>query len=440
MDFDALDELEAGRDASAHVQKEPRAAAKLPDAPGDASPPLPPGDGQNGDVPGLDELLARLDAEDEIEAADPEGTGVGGLRVVSAAELRAKLTEEPAAVAPEPLPEPPTEVPALDELLRKLDADESVLAVEAAPLAHPAGSGPPRPGYYTATQEQVEAVREKFKTLDMRENPALRGKHMSHRDRVIERIFKARALTRAKAKAKAKAKADGERASSRDGAAARPPSDLRDHRCPEPQDARGAPRTERLPGMRSNPKPAKPAAPPPSPPESGAGFGAGLKGGFLAGGKEARQKRAIAEKAPAPAPQVPAAPARSAAPARDTLEETVMCGKCGMDVATKPLRCSRCQVIYYCSPECQKSDWKRHKPFCVVGGPPDPGAGGVASSSNAPYPSAAPVPSKPTAASMTPKHREEPTPSQREQEQHIPSMEEILAQLDAEEAAEALGR
>jgi len=27
--------------------------------------------------------------------------------------------------------------------------------------------------------------------------------------------------------------------------------------------------------------------------------------------------------------------------------------------------CSRCRLIYYCSPECQKKDWKNHKDYCI---------------------------------------------------------------------------
>ena len=28
------------------------------------------------------------------------------------------------------------------------------------------------------------------------------------------------------------------------------------------------------------------------------------------------------------------------------------------------MQCSRCRMAYYCSKECQKDDWKSHKPFC----------------------------------------------------------------------------
>lgn len=31
----------------------------------------------------------------------------------------------------------------------------------------------------------------------------------------------------------------------------------------------------------------------------------------------------------------------------------------------KPLRCSRCKEVYYCSVECQKNDFKNHKKICI---------------------------------------------------------------------------
>ncbi|CAB1098062.1 unnamed protein product [Ectocarpus sp. CCAP 1310/34] len=38
------------------------------------------------------------------------------------------------------------------------------------------------------------------------------------------------------------------------------------------------------------------------------------------------------------------------------------CAKCGK--SGKPLQCSRCRNVSYCSKECQRQDWKSHKPSC----------------------------------------------------------------------------
>ena len=38
-----------------------------------------------------------------------------------------------------------------------------------------------------------------------------------------------------------------------------------------------------------------------------------------------------------------------------------VCNKCGNPGT---LRCSKCKKVYYCSKECQKSDWKTHKLSC----------------------------------------------------------------------------
>ncbi|MCJ1252019.1 hypothetical protein MMC30_009257 [Trapelia coarctata] len=42
--------------------------------------------------------------------------------------------------------------------------------------------------------------------------------------------------------------------------------------------------------------------------------------------------------------------------------EVMLCGTCGqMDDVKK---CKGCGVVAYCGKECQKKDWKTHKPFC----------------------------------------------------------------------------
>ena len=37
------------------------------------------------------------------------------------------------------------------------------------------------------------------------------------------------------------------------------------------------------------------------------------------------------------------------------------CGQCGKLSETK---CARCKMIYYCSKDCQKNNWKKHKKVC----------------------------------------------------------------------------
>ena len=40
------------------------------------------------------------------------------------------------------------------------------------------------------------------------------------------------------------------------------------------------------------------------------------------------------------------------------------CYHCKNGFAAKRLRCSRCKRVYYCSAQCQKSNWKLHKKMC----------------------------------------------------------------------------
>ena len=43
------------------------------------------------------------------------------------------------------------------------------------------------------------------------------------------------------------------------------------------------------------------------------------------------------------------------------------CGGCGIwqsHTEVKLDRCSVCRLVYYCSKECQKQDWKAHKQCC----------------------------------------------------------------------------
>ena len=49
-----------------------------------------------------------------------------------------------------------------------------------------------------------------------------------------------------------------------------------------------------------------------------------------------------------------------------TLEQCVNCGQLGLINREQTLKaCGRCKCVRYCSPECQKSHWKRHKEDCV---------------------------------------------------------------------------
>lgn len=50
----------------------------------------------------------------------------------------------------------------------------------------------------------------------------------------------------------------------------------------------------------------------------------------------------------------------------DSTQKT--CAKCHKTQADVPLplkRCAKCQNQWYCSRDCQKADWKAHKPFCA---------------------------------------------------------------------------
>ena len=47
-----------------------------------------------------------------------------------------------------------------------------------------------------------------------------------------------------------------------------------------------------------------------------------------------------------------------------------MLKECGEDSCKKTggMNCSRCKMVSYCSKECQKKDWKRHKKSCNADG------------------------------------------------------------------------
>lgn len=41
-----------------------------------------------------------------------------------------------------------------------------------------------------------------------------------------------------------------------------------------------------------------------------------------------------------------------------------LCGALRCGLSTADLKCARCQGVFYCNAQCQKADWKRHKPYC----------------------------------------------------------------------------
>lgn len=47
----------------------------------------------------------------------------------------------------------------------------------------------------------------------------------------------------------------------------------------------------------------------------------------------------------------------------------VYCAACGETLNSKS-RCGKCKSVFYCSRECQRADWKRHKHSCSSGQPP----------------------------------------------------------------------
>jgi hypothetical protein len=65
---------------------------------------------------------------------------------------------------------------------------------------------------------------------------------------------------------------------------------------------------------------------------------------------------------------------QSLAPVVESMDESVratelrICSKCGKTEdepgMTAFKRCARCKTQYYCSPECQRSDWPKHKKGC----------------------------------------------------------------------------
>lgn len=50
--------------------------------------------------------------------------------------------------------------------------------------------------------------------------------------------------------------------------------------------------------------------------------------------------------------------------AEHEIQTGFICNKCKkIDMSMQ--RCSACKMVRYCSPECQRSDWSTHKPYCL---------------------------------------------------------------------------
>ena len=45
-------------------------------------------------------------------------------------------------------------------------------------------------------------------------------------------------------------------------------------------------------------------------------------------------------------------------------EQFEYCANCNEDTSDEPKRCGRCKAVIYCSVECQRADWPKHKPSC----------------------------------------------------------------------------
>jgi hypothetical protein len=43
-----------------------------------------------------------------------------------------------------------------------------------------------------------------------------------------------------------------------------------------------------------------------------------------------------------------------------------VCARCLKSSSVKLKRCSRCKSVSYCTVECQKADWSKHKTYCVI--------------------------------------------------------------------------
>jgi splicing suppressor protein 51 len=54
----------------------------------------------------------------------------------------------------------------------------------------------------------------------------------------------------------------------------------------------------------------------------------------------------------------------------DATTNCATCKKTGTETPNLK-RCAKCKTTYYCSPDCQKADWKSHKKQCSAPGAAD---------------------------------------------------------------------
>ena len=64
------------------------------------------------------------------------------------------------------------------------------------------------------------------------------------------------------------------------------------------------------------------------------------------------------------APRTQATQSQSQSQSQPQKESCLKCGAATTKAGNPLLRCSKCKTVNYCSPDCQKKDWKKHKQMC----------------------------------------------------------------------------
>jgi hypothetical protein len=57
-------------------------------------------------------------------------------------------------------------------------------------------------------------------------------------------------------------------------------------------------------------------------------------------------------------------PALYNVPQRQTQKKCNKCGAVSTKAGTPLLKCNACKMARYCSSDCQKLDWRQHRPIC----------------------------------------------------------------------------